>query len=173
MSLMPARLKTKTRIHLGSHQECQYRLSTFGISRMALPFSFDSNEFCLDDHKAWFQHRLSAERTPTTPSTTLLPEESDVVFNGRTSSGNGNERLRNLTIHYASSYDSTNVDAKRRIVSTMIEDIRSNGGRFLKWSNSTEEWKEVPLLEVREKGRVSIGIPGSRIQRERCHLTCV
>ena len=154
MAIMPARLRAKTKIHLGSHQECQYQLSTFGISRTALPFANDSNNICLDDHKAWYYQRLSAENMSKNPSSNALqPTHCDVVFNGRTTNGNGNERLRNLTIQFASSYDSTNVEDKRRIVSTMMGDIQSHGGKFLKWSSSKEEWKEVPHLEVREKGK--------------------
>ncbi|CAJ1932615.1 unnamed protein product [Cylindrotheca closterium] len=152
MTLMPARLRAKTKVHLGSHQECQYMLSTFGISRKALPFFDDTNDICLNDHKTWYHQRLSAENISANPTfNTLQPTNCDVVFNGRTTNGNGNERLRNLTIQYAPSYDSSNVEDKRRIVSTMMGNIQSNGGRFLKWSSTTEEWKEVPHLEVREK----------------------
>lgn len=160
IAIMPARLRAKTKVHFGSHTECQYQLSTFGISRVALPFSFENNDICLDDHMAWYHQRLRAESNHTPANSLsdpspLEPTDNDVVFNGRTSNNQANERLRMLTLDYASAYDSNNVEDKRRIVTSMIEDIQSNGGRFLKFSNETEEWNEVPLVEVREKGKES------------------
>lgn len=44
----------------GSHQECQYRLFTMGISVDTIPVSL-SGSLIRDDHKRWLSFRVSKE----------------------------------------------------------------------------------------------------------------
>ncbi|CAJ1936015.1 unnamed protein product [Cylindrotheca closterium] len=99
VSLMPSHLRAKTRIHFGTHFECQYLLSTYGIPREAFPFKHPSNELDLTWQKYWFQQcqerdqrklqlqasreqslspqSLSSTTTTTTSSTTARQKEID------------------------------------------------------------------------------------------------
>ncbi|KAL3927808.1 MAG: hypothetical protein SGBAC_012921, partial [Bacillariaceae sp.] len=62
VSLIPAHIRAKTRIHFGAHFECQYLLSTYGIPREAMPFQHPGNELDLTWQKYWFQQRQEEDQ---------------------------------------------------------------------------------------------------------------
>ncbi|KAL3936496.1 MAG: hypothetical protein SGBAC_008198 [Bacillariaceae sp.] len=162
VSLMPPRLRAKTKMHFGSHVECQYLLASYGIPREALPFSDRNNEVDLSYHKYWLKQCAQQEEVGNSqcPSERVVskydcvPGENDVLCIGRKASGAGNERLRNMAISFADSYDDGTVKNRKIILNRMMEKIRVHGGRFLKPDTSEEGgggWIEVEDKEIREK----------------------
>ncbi|CAJ1932711.1 unnamed protein product [Cylindrotheca closterium] len=154
IAVCSAQMKAKLKLHTGSHQECQYLLSTFGIPRAAFPISSLSNDGILENQMSWFRKCLRSERGPQgeeDSSYEVPPNENDVLFLGRTVNNGGNERLRTLVAHHAETYKNGSSKDKRNAVSLIMESIRWNGGRFLKPSESGLDWQEVPLSEVRLK----------------------
>lgn len=114
-----------------------------------------NNDIMLDGHLAWCQlcvreHQDSSVGwNSTDPHCELHPH--DVLFAGRKFSGNGNEVLRLMAMQYAQAYAEGNAKERRNIVETMVEEIRDNGGRFLKLDTDGSSWIEVLMPEVREK----------------------
>ncbi|CAJ1932621.1 unnamed protein product [Cylindrotheca closterium] len=91
MALTSAELKAKTRIHYGSHTECQYLLNTFGIPRVALPFTTMTNDPILEDHMTWYKQCLKEGQNPDSAKTSFVgrlePNPRDVLFARRKFSG--------------------------------------------------------------------------------------
>lgn len=69
------RIKVRFRPHFGSHIECQYALTTFGIPRQALPVSA-SGEMFTDQHQCWIESRWDYEQNHKV-STRRSPGESE------------------------------------------------------------------------------------------------
>jgi hypothetical protein len=156
-SLSPAKLKTRFKVHLGSHMECQYILSTYGIPEEALPLFTTTHNVRLDYHLLWYNQCLQRETSSGLPqdakTTPHQPLPNDVIFTGgKTSNNGGNQRLRLLTKRFSDSYNTSNNVKKKQMVDRIIEEISSFDGRFLKHNRSLGLiWKEVPLDEVRTK----------------------
>ncbi|CAJ1932619.1 unnamed protein product [Cylindrotheca closterium] len=155
LGVFPAKWKAKTRVHYGSHTECQYLLNTFGIQRVSLPLTIMKNEPILKDHMTWYKQCLNEEQTSARGRNSVVndlePEPCDVLFAGRKFSGNGNEELRVMAMQYVQSYVGGNPKERRTIVDTMVEHVSRKGGRFLKLDDHSSAWVEVPMAEVREK----------------------
>ncbi|KAL3936494.1 MAG: hypothetical protein SGBAC_008196 [Bacillariaceae sp.] len=155
LTLISAELKAKTRVHYGSHTECQYRLTTFGIPRVALPFTIIKNDIILEGHLAWYKECLVEEQNPTafknSTNKEFEPNPHDVLFAGRKFRGNGNEVLRLRVMQHVPNYNRGSCKERRSIVDAMVEHINSKGGRFLKLDANGSSWVEVSRPEVREK----------------------
>lgn len=151
IAIMPSRMKAKTKVHFGSHCECQYQLSTFGISLESLPFAQTTNEMILDDHLEWYESCLKREQSCVTPDQKNEPKSNDVLFAGRRINGDGNVLLRSMAMQHAQLYDDGSIKVRRTIVDSMVQSIQSNGGRFLKLDIDGSSWVEVSVPEVREK----------------------
>ncbi|CAJ1927049.1 unnamed protein product [Cylindrotheca closterium] len=156
IALMPHRDRVKSRVHLGSHTECQYILASFGIIRGALPLQGPESEMDFSHHHAWFQRRMLREeerrqqapvtisstnastthqqKTPchTTTSGPNSANENNVLSLGQKAKGVGNERLHSLAIIYLAAYDNGSISNRRTIVSGIIDEVHRHGGRFLK-----------------------------------------
>jgi hypothetical protein len=156
ISLSSAKFKARFKVHLGSHMECQYLLSTYGIPGEALPLSTTTNNLRLDYHLLWYNQCLQRETSSGLPQDAKTiphqPHPNDVIFTGGKSSNNGgNQRLRLLTKRFLDSYNTSNNAKKRQLEDRIIEEISSFDGRFLKQDGSLGLWKELPLDEVRTK----------------------
>lgn len=156
LSIMPPKLKARFRLHLGSHLESQYQLSTYGIPAKALPLMPWTNEINLNQHLEWCRSRLQ-EVTGESPSFAqslfvgIVPNDNDVLYmGGKKSVNRGNDRLRTHVKELAHTYVTGSMERKRLIVDDMITEIRNTGGRFLK-QTKTGMWNEVPLDEIRAK----------------------
>src|SRR5210317_1221882 len=103
---MPAKLRARLRIHFGSHLECQYRFSTFVISKILLPTS-GGVDYHMRGSQAYLEGRQSS-----TSSVIIQPNANDVLYaGGRTNKNTGNHQLRKLVAESSEAYDSsTNQD---------------------------------------------------------------
>mmetsp|Transcript_33280 Transcript_33280/g.80478 ORF Transcript_33280/g.80478 Transcript_33280/m.80478 type:complete len:477 (+) Transcript_33280:132-1562(+) len=166
---MPPKLRARFRSHFGSHVECQYRLSTYGILGENLPLMPDSNKVDMKYHLQWCQARLtkpmrSDELKPKygphlaaakKPLKVIQPTANDVLYMGGDRSNNtGNVHLRNLVAEWSETYDDSETnEAKRRIVYEVIEEVHRSGGRFLNQEvvDGASVWVRVPRDALRLK----------------------
>ncbi|CAJ1932756.1 unnamed protein product [Cylindrotheca closterium] len=154
---MPVKLRARFRSHYGSHVECQYQLSTYGIHPGLIPLDPMTFALRLERHLNWFHSLLTASPKNSTiseQSDLLVRSETpdDVLFLGGTKSNNvGNLRLRSLVKVLTPSYSSAVNDKKRVIVDGMISDIHKSGGRFLKQVKGPQPWSELTVEETRKK----------------------
>jgi len=49
-------VRARIRIHIGSHQECQHKLMTFGIQPFSIPFNEKKGNLPVYRHLEWIQH---------------------------------------------------------------------------------------------------------------------
>jgi len=61
LALIPVKDRSRIRMHLGSHMEIQYILSTYGISAQQLPLYPMTNDARLDGHMRWYNECLSRD----------------------------------------------------------------------------------------------------------------
>ena len=109
--VMPPHLRAKTKIHFGSHQECQYYLSSYGIPRETFPFT-PNHVMDLTYHRFWLQQCIQKEQTTSSsPEGTdrnirfltniengETPTDNDFLCVVRKVKGKGNERLMSLVV---------------------------------------------------------------------------
>ncbi|CAJ1932732.1 unnamed protein product [Cylindrotheca closterium] len=155
ISLMPAKLKARFRVHCGSPMEIQYILSSYGISVDQLPLKSRTHEIDMTRHIDWLQGELPTmmDQEPRQEHTsTIEPNPSDVLYmGGKKSQNQGNDRLRNLVRQLAPKYGSAPNHKKRQVVDGIIHDIHESGGRFLLQEANGEVWTELPIEKVRPK----------------------
>jgi hypothetical protein len=63
----------------------------------------------------------------------------------------GNKHFRNLVEQYKDAYSSSHRNEKNRIGNIVLHSVQSEGGRFLAFDDSEQEWKEVPGIRALEK----------------------
>eukprot|EP00980_Cylindrotheca_fusiformis_P016030 scaffold4715_cov115-Cylindrotheca_fusiformis.AAC.14 len=157
LAITPAKLRTRFKLHHGSHMECQYELNTYGMARELLPLTED-DEAILEYHLSWYNTRLLEEggdgyvRWEESSNKQIdEPQPHDVLF-GRKRSNTGNKRVRQLVAALSPEYDSAATKVrKRQIASSVVEEIQNTGGRFLMQPDGTDRWEEVPNLFARNK----------------------
>mmetsp|Transcript_16058 Transcript_16058/g.39331 ORF Transcript_16058/g.39331 Transcript_16058/m.39331 type:complete len:603 (+) Transcript_16058:198-2006(+) len=175
IKVMPMKMRARMKLHYGSHTECQYQLSTFGILPGLLPLTPSTSEMNLERHLEWVQSRYSAEglldsspmeteSSLNSNSSSTTPNPNDVLSGGNTRSNNmGNQRLVALVREYSQSYGDAKTDRlKRQVVSEIVDKIHDSGGRFLKQQQVVQQegsnnntvvvvWEEMTPHEVRKK----------------------
>lgn len=149
--VMPIKLRARNRIHFGSHLECQYRLSTYGIPRDVLPLTLNTRSISFEKHLQWYQSCLTVKTNGA--AVVIQPTDKDVLYMGGTTSYNhGNYHLRNLVAEWSQTYDSGTKAVKSRVVKEIVDTIHRSGGRFLSKANDAKSvWVTVPAEEVRLK----------------------
>ena len=180
LAMFPPRIRAKTKIHFGTHQECLYSLAGFGIPRHALPLN-KNHEMNLAHHQHWFEKckqkeaeaaqllrtnqptvLSSASMSASAPTPTIMntapdettPTKNDVLCIGRKVNGAGNEKLMAIAILHSEAYDMSSKKGRKAIMDSMVEEIAKGGGRFLKphkTSSGTKQWLEVPEMEIYQK----------------------
>ncbi|CAJ1945301.1 unnamed protein product [Cylindrotheca closterium] len=177
ISILPHRERVKSRVHLGSHTECQYLLASYGITRGALPLKGLESEMDLNHHNAWFQRRILREKeqrqhvsfpnpssgSPATPQHNLPSHdtasgpnsgnENDVLSLGQRVKTLGNERLLSLALIYATAYANGSISNRRTIVSAIIDEVHRHGGRFLK--PDPQSVSQADSLSSQDEGRIT------------------
>ncbi len=81
------------------------------------------------------------------------PQEQDVLFGRRKSNKNhpGNCILRRMCDSKRSVYDLADRDEKTEITRSIVQQIKSNGGCFLKFNEDVQMWQEVTDEVARQK----------------------
>ncbi|CAJ1948893.1 unnamed protein product [Cylindrotheca closterium] len=151
VKVMPAKLRSRLKVHFGSHLECQYRLSTYGIS---MQLHSSGQMMNMDHRKQLFPQAMPVTSIGSQSSSLITqPSANDVIYTGAGKSNNaGNQHLRTLVLKYSPAYDAGNNETKRNGINAIIDEIERNGGRFLQYANEEESvWGPVPKEEVRLK----------------------
>eukprot|EP00980_Cylindrotheca_fusiformis_P018162 scaffold5882_cov100-Cylindrotheca_fusiformis.AAC.3 len=156
ISNMSVSQRARFKLHLGSDQDFQDSLSTFGIPRQALPLDHRNYEPQFGRFLVWYNQQLRREDRHLAfqyPTDSLLrPEKNDVLFVlGRKVSNAGNDYLRSLAQARFEDYDLLSSKKKLMVADEMMHEIKRCGGRFLKQDTPGGLWKEVDESEVRSK----------------------
>jgi hypothetical protein len=181
-------IRSRIRIHSGSHLECEYALLSFGLPIGMLPFTTES-ELKLGNHKNWVQRRIVKEQELKRGEGFFwgieLPGRNDVLLGqGKPIQEHpGNLRLHDLVRLYMEEYNQASRTGGRAIVTRkIIHDIlflspldtsSVGGGRFLKRRDNNLKsgwWEEVTDEEVVFE-KVSNAIRGIRKRHFRNHPT--
>ncbi|CAJ1932776.1 unnamed protein product [Cylindrotheca closterium] len=166
LAAVNAKLRARIKVHFGSHLECQYQLSTYGISRQNLPLMHATNNIDMRYHLAWYHtHTMKSKSDIRKPKNdphaaaskksvlVTQPTVNDVLYmGGNKMNSAGNDHLRDLVAEWSETYDSGTNEAKRRVVNEIIDEIHRSEGRFLSQVNGAESvWETVSIEDVRSK----------------------
>ncbi|KAL3939991.1 MAG: hypothetical protein SGBAC_005390 [Bacillariaceae sp.] len=159
-ALVPAKTRARFRLHLGSHVECQYQLSTYGIPWSSLPFASSNNDrMLLENHLRWYKSRFlqdfgeSVQLPPKLMAfSASLPMTNDVVFGRKKLQHEGNRRFRTFVRNMAAKYDESNKTGKRLVRDHLIKEIRDAGGMFLTMHEDPDQgFEELAVEDVHGK----------------------
>jgi len=160
--LVASFLNSRTKIHLGNPVEWRYALRTYGIPTEILPVS-NTGTIKLDNLKQWIKLKKytdEQEMIEMTASTKTLmeapmysivecPGSNDVVFRmGKSMDYHpGNIKFQNVIesqLQYHSDPNTTKAQ-KDAIVIEVIQHIKKDGGRFLKWESDNGWWSNMSV----------------------------
>eukprot|EP00980_Cylindrotheca_fusiformis_P014026 scaffold3670_cov124-Cylindrotheca_fusiformis.AAC.2 len=136
----------------GSHREIVYHLQTFGIQERVLPLT-KHGEILLDVHQKWLNRQRRWEEATDKAFRILTPTNKDVLSGrGRGVQEHvGNLRFRHLIDELRQEYDAHKdlFGAKGMVANKVINEIISQGGRFLK--DDGIGWVRLKDSDAREK----------------------
>jgi len=155
LATINAKLRARIRVHYGSHLECQYLLSTYGVLAQTLPLTAT---YEIDMHRhlkcieSCFRDSQDGSRSTISRITGIEPKADDVLLMGyKTSNNLGNHRLRERVKELFLQYNAGTYEQKRHLLDGLIASIHNSGGRFLKQDKESVVWQEVTLKEARTK----------------------
>lgn len=152
LALVSPQLAARVKLFCGSHLECQYHMSSFGMPAKVLPLPLIETESILGYQLAWYQDCLERENNTLNDNDNNekpAANENDVLYVGKKVNNQGNERLLHMASIHQDWYNTGNMKERRILVDLMMESIKRNGGRFLKPNGL--DFKELPAVEIREK----------------------
>lgn len=152
LSMVTPQIAARVKMFCGSHLECQYHMSSFGMPTKVLPLPLIETESILGYQLAWYQDCLERENnTLNAHDNNGKPtaNENDVLYVGKKVNSQGNERLLHMASIHQDWYNTGDMKERRILVDLMMESIKRNGGRFLKPDGL--DFKELPAAEIREK----------------------
>lgn len=129
---------------------------SFGIPVNDFPF-LEKREVKKSNHLKWIERRKRKEeylKTNTVPKNAVdIPSRKDVIL-GRGTPFNchpGNKRLHEMVADHYDEYDSEMRVGKTKLAERILKMIHGYGGKFLKLDDECGMWKEVSLLDARNK----------------------
>jgi len=136
LRMLPVNFRLRSRIHIGSIDECCYKLMTYGIPGDHIPIK-SSGLIKFADHKrfiAFCQEREDAVfRNGTNFRGIYCPSSKDILVGRgpRIKNHIGNEIYRTVLQSKYEQYNSASITKKREIAFEVIRDVHAYGGRFL------------------------------------------
>mmetsp|Transcript_5911 Transcript_5911/g.16044 ORF Transcript_5911/g.16044 Transcript_5911/m.16044 type:complete len:546 (-) Transcript_5911:685-2322(-) len=167
LSAAPKEVRLRTRIHFGSHVECQYALSTFGISTQVLPYNVDGKlkqeklEGLLASHRRAEDERRRYEDRQRTQKRIVYHATTRDVLLGRGTpyqSSVGTQRMMALVGQHMAEYKAARSDrfAKTTLFLRIVQMIQEDGGRFLRrHPRSTLSGRGSPLSSPARKKKLA------------------
>jgi len=150
----PSWARSRFQMHHGSHLECQYCLSTYGISTRDLPINSTNDAPILVNAHGWYKERCEKESFAdlSQSDAPCTPQLNDVLFGRHKSQQEGNKMLRRVVESLAEAYDGANKGEKKDMAATVIREVEAAGGRFLKQNEADcRIWVEVSNSGAHEK----------------------
>jgi hypothetical protein len=128
-------LRSRLRVHEGSHNDIQYALMTYGIPVDALPVTHQG-DVRTPNHKKWLARRKTKDDQIVEGEAFLgidLPGRNDVILRrGRVFHDHqGNLCMRMLVEIHKDSYGDASPEEKENIATRIVVAIKDNSGRFL------------------------------------------
>jgi hypothetical protein len=156
IAVMPPKIRARFKVHLGSHLECQYLVSSYGISREDLILATTDNAARLDTNLLWYKKRYTSEVGADLPQNLMsmpnLPRvHYDVLFGRKKNHHPGNKVLYLRVKRHSEAYDTASRSRKRELTDELVGEIQATGGRFLKQVDDSDRWEEVSTEEAQEK----------------------
>eukprot|EP00536_Pseudo-nitzschia_multiseries_P006407 jgi/Psemu1/304094/fgenesh1_kg.135_\ len=136
LQALPKQFRIRSRVHMGSIEECSYNLMTYGIPSDQIPIKSSGIIKCADHKKfiAFCQEREDALfRNGSGFRGILCPSSKDIIVGRgpRIKNHIGNETYRSLLQSRYEEYNSASITQKKQIAFDVIREIRAYGGRFL------------------------------------------
>jgi hypothetical protein len=150
--------RTRAIPHIGSHQECQYTLMTFGIQANMIPMD-PNGHLKLDDFTNYIKDRkrqeAEAEALSLVHTTIPYPSRFDILL-GRGKPYQeyiGNTWLNTFVSTYYERFQQagSHYGRKNAIAKDIIQMIGRSGGRFLKRSEDENGWEVATDQVILEK----------------------
>lgn len=154
--------RVRLRQHLGTREEIQFKLQTYGIPIEAGPMKQDGTWSLTWLHewlrtqetreqkeqkqevvKALDSSSTSEDEAPQDKDLIVVPRRFDVII-GKTSLARvhtGNRRAIHLCDMYFEAYEAASKFKKTEVTEMIVSIIRKSGGRFVKWEDA-EGWVE-------------------------------
>lgn len=118
----------------------------FQSSAASLPATFDSGYDCTSSAVSLPECIESSADSSVGPYDVLCGRDKHSFRNV------GNRRFRVTVALYMGRYmEAETKSDKSRVIALVVETVRANGGRFLKWSSKRQEWVELDDKHTREK----------------------
>mmetsp|Transcript_41670 Transcript_41670/g.100357 ORF Transcript_41670/g.100357 Transcript_41670/m.100357 type:complete len:354 (+) Transcript_41670:1-1062(+) len=192
--LLPAFVRAKFRVHLGTHMEVQYALRGFGIPAGSIPVSPTNSAPLLQNHFAWYlqaafednrDHPTIQKNQPPGPASLMrgslvemmvgrpgerlnnevTPLPADVLLGYGFKLNPGNVKLHDSIRETVDSYDAAERKGDKMTISRMIvEDCKRSGSRFLSFDGNMRTWSIVADKVARNK--VAKALRNSRLSVE-------
>lgn len=147
----------KFRFHVGTHQEAQYSLMSYGTPVKTLPVTY-TGDLKTTNHQKWLARRHAKEtEMKKRPNGNFegvdLPGTRDILLgSGKTVQDHcGNIFLRTHVVAKLEKYQRTAKLEKNGVAMAIVLDVKQAGGRFLKRANEEGWWLEVNDEVAREK----------------------
>jgi hypothetical protein len=175
LSLLAEKHRARTKVHYGSHQECQYVLATYGIHQKSLPLSSNDDNPIMDQHKAWYRNRqtveaarravqgqrmdnsqfvppkIAAASNNTNNVSVLIPRDADILFGRGWQRHPGNENFQKLLDQLRDQYETGDREGKIKLSLIAVKSMQGTGSRFLRFNDATGQWQEVPYRDAHHK----------------------
>mmetsp|Transcript_20305 Transcript_20305/g.49792 ORF Transcript_20305/g.49792 Transcript_20305/m.49792 type:complete len:465 (-) Transcript_20305:357-1751(-) len=156
-------MRLRFRSHFGSTIEIQYSLQTFGISGALLHLGKNGN-LIAEKFREYFATIIKKEREEEMQNGNriLCPTSVDVLLGrGRHPQEHvGNLNLANLVDAHIGTYASIQRQDKKGLHASVVQSVKSQGGRFLKRGLRGEGWEvvgdETAIDKVRNRFREAI-----------------
>mmetsp|Transcript_39887 Transcript_39887/g.44550 ORF Transcript_39887/g.44550 Transcript_39887/m.44550 type:complete len:614 (-) Transcript_39887:459-2300(-) len=153
-SMVSSVWNTRAKIHLGNPVEWRYALQGYGIPSKIIPLT-NTGTIKLDNWKKWIKLKkyteqqemtVSMKTSIKTPMNSIVecPGSNDVVFRmGKSMNYHpGNIKFQNMIDsqfqHHSGPY--TTRTQKEAIETEVIQNVKREGGRFLKWESDKGWW---------------------------------
>mmetsp|Transcript_18139 Transcript_18139/g.51645 ORF Transcript_18139/g.51645 Transcript_18139/m.51645 type:complete len:556 (+) Transcript_18139:249-1916(+) len=156
LKVIPKSIRLRSRIHMGSHLECQYAMNSFGIPISVLPFDASGNVYYdrLYQQIQWMQ-AMEQQEMQQQGQRIMQPLEQDCLFGRGAPSQHfvGNIRLIELVDSFKAEHDNATSRKEKTVISMkVVQQVKErHKGRFLKRCEDGVGWYEVTDTTARDK----------------------
>lgn len=142
----------RIRHHIGTQDEINFELQTYGIPTEDLPMAADGVTWTTGWHQEWIKQLKEEEEHERGTSNILVPRRFDVLLGKtrRSLDHTGNRRLAHVCEMHFKAYCDAIKHKKTEMADRVVSLVHESGGRFLQWSETTG-WEVAPDLVARNK----------------------
>lgn len=162
-------LRSRHRLHYGTHTELMYKLMSYGIPVEHFPIN-EAHVIKKTNFSRWLSRRRTKEqridRTGEFAGVDLPTRYDILAGTGRPINRHpGNVWLRSLVDQYMEEYTSAKKGSKSVVIMRVVDEVKSSSGRFLSRDQSGW-WFEVPDSEAKAKVAKAFLTAGTKKNRD-------